>query len=102
MSRLDLALESVNVETVLNRIPQPEDRRTSVDIPSTARIVHIHRIPVQVANGMLYQDQPPSERPAQGGLQAPYNSAPTGRFSTTTYQSKAASAYIQDHLPSSA
>lgn len=59
---------SVHVETVLNRVPQPEYRQllveailvltmlAEVDIPSIGSIVHVEKI-VHVANDMFLKDQ---------------------------------------------
>lgn len=59
---------SVHVETVLNRVPQPEYRQllveailvltmlADVEIPSIGSIIHIEKI-VHQANDMFYKDQ---------------------------------------------
>lgn len=59
---------SVHVETVLNRVPQPEYRQllveailvltmlAEVDIPSVGSIVHVEKI-VHTANDMFLKDQ---------------------------------------------
>lgn len=59
---------SVHVETVLNRVPQPEYRQllveailvltmlADVEIPSIGSIIHVEKI-VQMANDMFYKDQ---------------------------------------------
>lgn len=59
---------SVHVETVLNRVPQPEYRQllveailvltmlAEVDIPSIGSIVHVEKI-VHMANDMFLKDQ---------------------------------------------
>lgn len=59
---------SVHVETVLNRVPQPEYRQllveailvltmlADVDIPSIGSIIHVEKI-VHLANDMFYKDQ---------------------------------------------
>lgn len=59
---------SVHVETVLNRVPQPEYRQllveailvltmlAEVDIPSVGSIVHVEKI-VRTANDMFLKDQ---------------------------------------------
>lgn len=59
---------SVHVETVLNRVPQPEYRQllveailvltmlADVDIPSIGSIIHVEKI-VQLANDMFCKDQ---------------------------------------------
>lgn len=59
---------AVHVETVLNRVPQPEYRQllveailvltmlADVDIQSFGSILHVEKI-VHIANDMFYQDQ---------------------------------------------
>ena len=59
---------SVHVETVLNRVPQPEYRQllveailvltmlADVEIPSIGSIIHVEKI-VHLANDMFYKDQ---------------------------------------------
>lgn len=59
---------SVHVETVLNRVPQPEYRQllveailvltmlADVDIQSIGSIIHVEKI-VHIANDMFYKDQ---------------------------------------------
>lgn len=59
---------AVHVETVLNRVPQPEYRQllveailvltllAEVDIQSFGSIIHVEKI-VHIANDMFYQDQ---------------------------------------------
>lgn len=69
---------SVHVETVLNRVPQPEYRQllveailvltmlADVDIPSIGSIIHVEKI-VQLANDMFHKDQV-SGRTRRGGV----------------------------------
>lgn len=63
---------SVHVETVLNRVPQPEYRQllveailvltmlADVEIPSIGSIIHVEKI-VHLANDMFYKDQVSSD-----------------------------------------
>lgn len=142
---------SVHVETVLNRVPQPEYRQllveailvltmlADVEIPSIGSIIHVEKI-VHQANDMFYKDQvringPSSERlplvfshgfrplscsatvlqkdlgaeehilekdPSTGVCRLLYDSAPSGRFGSMTYLTKAVAVYVQDFLPSGA
>ncbi|XP_062869074.1 phosphorylase b kinase regulatory subunit alpha, liver isoform [Trichomycterus rosablanca] len=109
---------AVHVESVLNRVPQPEYRQLLVEaimvltlvadleIPSIGGILLIDRI-VQMANELFLQDQKSSganeffqERdPATGICNFFYDSAPSGSYGTLTYLSKAVTAYVQDFLP---
>lgn len=141
---------SVHVETVLNRVPQPEYRQllveailvltmlADVEIPSIGSIIQVEKI-VHLANDMFYKDQVssdirrrssihifaitlgrkflfPSFHPLQRDLGAEehilerdpstgvcrllYDSAPSGRYGSMTYLTKAVAAYVQDFLPS--
>ncbi|XP_039609897.1 phosphorylase b kinase regulatory subunit alpha, skeletal muscle isoform isoform X1 [Polypterus senegalus] len=110
---------SVHVESVLNRVPQPEYRQllveailvltmlADIDVPSIGGIVHVEKI-VHLANDLFYQDQKDlgaSEQilerdPATGICKLLYDSAPSGRFGSMTYLSKAVATYVQDFLPS--
>uniref|UniRef100_A0A8D2ZM62 Phosphorylase b kinase regulatory subunit n=1 Tax=Scophthalmus maximus TaxID=52904 RepID=A0A8D2ZM62_SCOMX len=110
---------SVHVETVLNRVPQPEYRQllveailvltmlADVDIPSIGSIIHIEKI-VHLANDMFFKDQMDlgaSEHildrdPSTGVCRLLYDSAPSGRFGSMTYLTKAVAVYVQDLLPS--
>lgn len=151
---------SVHVETVLNRVPQPEYRQllveailvltmlADVDIQSIGSIIHVEKI-VHVANDMFYKDQVRTalahrcsecqwcfrslcwvqtdvlissiyvlltsclhqvdlgaeerilERdPSTGVCRLLYDSAPSGRFGSMTYLTKAVAVYVQDFLPS--
>ncbi|XP_070786234.1 phosphorylase b kinase regulatory subunit alpha, skeletal muscle isoform isoform X2 [Enoplosus armatus] len=110
---------SVHVETVLNRVPQPEYRQllveailvltmlADVEIPSIGSIIHVEKI-VHVANDMFYKDQRDlgaeehilERDPSTGVCRLLYDSAPSGRFGSMTYLTKAVAAYVQDFLPS--
>ncbi|KAM9501697.1 phosphorylase b kinase regulatory subunit alpha, skeletal muscle isoform 2-T2 [Clarias gariepinus] len=110
---------AVHVETVLNRVPQPEYRQllveailvltmlADVDIQSFGSIIHVEKI-VHIANDMFYQDQKALnaeenilERDTATGIcRLLYDSAPSGRFGTMTYLTKAVATYVQDFLPS--
>ncbi|XP_076581376.1 phosphorylase b kinase regulatory subunit alpha, skeletal muscle isoform isoform X1 [Chaetodon auriga] len=110
---------SVHVETVLNRVPQPEYRQllveailvltmlADVEIQSIGSIIHVEKI-VHLANDMFYKDQRDLgaeehilERDLSTGVcRLLYDSAPSGRFGSMTYLTKAVAAYVQDFLPS--
>ncbi|XP_061566548.1 phosphorylase b kinase regulatory subunit alpha, skeletal muscle isoform isoform X2 [Cololabis saira] len=110
---------SVHVETVLNRVPQPEYRQllveailvltmlADVDIPSIGSIIHVEKM-VHLANDMFYKDQKDlgaeehilERDPSTGVCRLLYDSAPSGRFGSMTYLTKAVAVYVQDFLPS--
>ncbi|XP_019116023.2 phosphorylase b kinase regulatory subunit alpha, skeletal muscle isoform isoform X2 [Larimichthys crocea] len=110
---------SVHVETVLNRVPQPEYRQllveailvltmlADVDIPSIGSIIHVEKI-VHLANDMFYKDQRDlgaeehilERDPSTGVCRLLYDSAPSGRFGSMTYLTRAVAVYVQDFLPS--
>uniref|UniRef100_A0A3B4UPS8 Phosphorylase b kinase regulatory subunit n=1 Tax=Seriola dumerili TaxID=41447 RepID=A0A3B4UPS8_SERDU len=110
---------SVHVETVLNRVPQPEYRQllveailvltmlADVDIQSIGSIIHVEKI-VHLANDMFYKDQMDlgaeehilEKDPSTGVCRLLYDSAPSGRFGSMTYLTKAVAVYVQDALPS--
>ncbi|GLD64648.1 phosphorylase b kinase regulatory subunit alpha, skeletal muscle isoform isoform X3 [Lates japonicus] len=110
---------SVHVETVLNRVPQPEYRQllveailvltmlADVEIESIGSIIHVEKI-VHVANDMFYKDQMDlgaeehilERDPSTGVCRLLYDSAPSGRFGSMTYLTKAVAVYVQDFLPS--
>ncbi|XP_072232885.1 phosphorylase b kinase regulatory subunit alpha, skeletal muscle isoform isoform X3 [Leuresthes tenuis] len=110
---------SVHVETVLNRVPQPEYRQllveailvltmlADVEIPSIGSIIHVEKI-VHQANDMFYKDQKDlgaeehilEKDPSTGMCRLLYDSAPSGRFGSMTYLTKAVAVYVQDFLPS--
>lgn len=136
---------SVHVETVLNRVPQPEYRQllveailvitmlADVDIPSIGSIIHVEKI-VHQANDMFLKDQVSvgsarqrfgprclltrqgfrlllfqrdlgaeehilEKDPSTGMCRLLYDSAPSGRFGSMTYLTKAVAVYVQDFLP---
>ncbi|KAL2079654.1 hypothetical protein ACEWY4_025398 [Coilia grayii] len=109
---------AVHVETVLNRVPQPEYRQllvegilvltmlADVDIDSIGSIIHVEKI-VHIANDMFYKDQKDlgaedsilDRDQATGICRLLYDSAPSGRFGTMTYLTKAVAIYVQDFLP---
>uniref|UniRef100_A0A3Q3XA80 Phosphorylase b kinase regulatory subunit n=1 Tax=Mola mola TaxID=94237 RepID=A0A3Q3XA80_MOLML len=109
---------SVHVETVLNRVPQPEYRQllveailvltmlADVDIPSIGSIIHVEKI-VQLANDMFHKDQRDlgaeehilERDPSTGVCRLLFDSAPSGRFGSMTYLTKAVAVYVQDFLP---
>ncbi|XP_069015090.1 phosphorylase b kinase regulatory subunit alpha, skeletal muscle isoform isoform X3 [Embiotoca jacksoni] len=109
---------AVHVETVLNRVPQPEYRQllveailvltmlADVEIPSIGSIIHVEKI-VQQANDMFRKDQSDlgadehilERDPSTGVCRLLYDSAPSGRFGSMTYLTKAVAAYVQDFLP---
>ncbi|XP_030636698.1 phosphorylase b kinase regulatory subunit alpha, skeletal muscle isoform isoform X4 [Chanos chanos] len=110
---------AVHVETVLNRVPQPEYRQllveailvltmlADVEIQSVGSIIHVEKI-VHIANDMFYQDQKDlgaeenilEKDHSTGICRLLYDSAPSGRFGTMTYLTKAVAIYVQEFLPS--
>uniref|UniRef100_A0A6Q2Y9C4 Phosphorylase b kinase regulatory subunit n=1 Tax=Esox lucius TaxID=8010 RepID=A0A6Q2Y9C4_ESOLU len=112
---------AVHVETVLNRVPQPEYRQllveailvltllAEVELESISRVIHVEKI-VHMASDMFYDDQKVLgadhillERDQANGIcRLLYDSAPSGRFGSMTYLSKAVCVYVQDFLPSGA
>uniref|UniRef100_A0AAR2L290 Phosphorylase b kinase regulatory subunit n=1 Tax=Pygocentrus nattereri TaxID=42514 RepID=A0AAR2L290_PYGNA len=112
---------AVHVETVLNRVPQPEYRQLlveailvltmlgDVEINSIGSIIHVEKI-VHIANDMFCQDQKAlnadenilERDPSTGICRLLYDTAPSGRFGTMTYLTKAVATYVQDFLPSGA
>uniref|UniRef100_UPI0037E93D24 phosphorylase b kinase regulatory subunit alpha, skeletal muscle isoform isoform X2 n=1 Tax=Semicossyphus pulcher TaxID=241346 RepID=UPI0037E93D24 len=109
---------SVHVETVLNRVPQPEYRQllveailvltmlADVEIPTIGSIIHVEKI-VHLANDMFYKDQRDlgaeehilEKDPSTRVCRLLYDSAPSGRFGSMTYLTKAVAVYVQDFLP---
>lgn len=109
---------AVHVETVLNGVPQPESRQllveailvltllADVEVDSVGSIVHVEKI-VHIANDMFYRDQKDlgagedilERDPSTGVCRLLYDSAPSGRFGSMTYLSKAVAVYVQDFLP---
>ncbi|CAK6981726.1 phosphorylase b kinase regulatory subunit alpha%2C skeletal muscle isoform isoform X13 [Scomber scombrus] len=112
---------AVHVETVLNRVPQPEYRQllveailvltmlADVEIESIGSIIHVEKI-VHIANDMFYKDQKDlgaednilDKDPSTGVCRLLYDSAPSGRYGSMTYLTKAVAVYVQDFLPSEA
>lgn len=112
---------AVHVERVLNRVPQPEYRQllvegilvltmlADVDIQSIGSIIHIEKV-VHIANDMFYKDQKDlgaedsilEKDHSTGICRLLYDTAPSGRFGTMTYLTKAVATYVQDFLPSGA
>ncbi|PNI14709.1 PHKA1 isoform 4 [Pan troglodytes] len=111
---------SVHVESVLNRVPQPEYRQllveailvltmlADIEIHSIGSIIAVEKI-VHIANDLFLQEQKTlgaddtmlAKDPASGICTLLYDSAPSGRFGTMTYLSKAAATYVQEFLPHS-
>ncbi|XP_007956521.1 phosphorylase b kinase regulatory subunit alpha, skeletal muscle isoform [Orycteropus afer afer] len=111
---------SVQVESVLNRVPQPEYRQllveailvltmlADIEIHSIGSIIAVEKI-VHIANDLFLQEQKTlgaddtmlAKDPASGICTLLYDSAPSGRFGTMTYLSKAAATYVQEFLPHS-
>uniref|UniRef100_A0AAY4C8D6 Phosphorylase b kinase regulatory subunit n=1 Tax=Denticeps clupeoides TaxID=299321 RepID=A0AAY4C8D6_9TELE len=109
---------AVQVESVLNHVPQPEYRQLLVEaimvltlvadmeVQSIGGIIHIDRI-VHIANDLFQQDQRANaaneyfleKDPATGICNFFYDSAPSGSYGTMTYLSKAVIGYVQDFLP---
>ncbi|CAL8350975.1 unnamed protein product [Merluccius merluccius] len=110
---------AVQVESVLNHVPQPEYRQLLVEtlmilglladmsVAHIGGIIHVERI-LHMANDLFLADQKSQganedfleKDPATGICNFLYDSAPSGSYGTMTYLSKAAVAYIQDFLPS--
>lgn len=111
---------AVQVESVLNHVPQPEYRQLLVEavmvltlvadmeLDSIGSIIHIDRI-VHLANDLFLSDQKSQgaqdyfleKDPATGICNFFYDSAPSGSYGTMTYLSKAVVTYVQDFLPHS-
>ncbi|XP_023124145.2 phosphorylase b kinase regulatory subunit alpha, liver isoform isoform X4 [Amphiprion ocellaris] len=111
---------AVQVESVLNHVPQPEYRQllvetvmvlglvADVDVDSIGGIIHVDRI-LHLANDLFLTDQKLNSAseyflekdPATGICNFFYDSAPSGSYGTMTYLSKATVTYVQDFLPSS-
>ncbi|XP_030066084.1 LOW QUALITY PROTEIN: phosphorylase b kinase regulatory subunit alpha, skeletal muscle isoform [Microcaecilia unicolor] len=111
---------SVHVESVLNRVPQPEYRQllveailvltmlADIDIQSIGGIIHVEKI-VHMANDLFFYDQKALgaddkmlEKDATTGIcNLLYDSAPSGRFGSMTYLSKSVATYVQEFLPNS-
>ncbi|XP_031746093.1 phosphorylase b kinase regulatory subunit alpha, skeletal muscle isoform isoform X2 [Xenopus tropicalis] len=111
---------SAHVESVLNRVPQPEYRQllveailvltmlADVDIQSVGGIIHVEKI-VHIANELFCQEQKVlgaddtmlNVDPTAGICHLLYDSAPSGRFGTMTYLSKSVAITLQESLPHS-
>nr|XP_020493625.1 phosphorylase b kinase regulatory subunit alpha, liver isoform isoform X1 [Labrus bergylta]XP_029133888.1 phosphorylase b kinase regulatory subunit alpha, liver isoform isoform X1 [Labrus bergylta] len=111
---------AVQVESVLNHVPQPEYRQllvetimvlglvADVDVESIGGIIHVDRI-LHLANDLFLNDQKShsasdyflEKDPATGICNFFYDSAPSGSYGTMTYLSKASITYVQDFLPCS-
>ncbi|XP_034536645.1 phosphorylase b kinase regulatory subunit alpha, liver isoform [Notolabrus celidotus] len=111
---------AVQVESVLNHVPQPEYRQllvetvmvlglvADVDVDNIGGIIHVDRI-LHLANDLFLNDQKShsasdyflEKDPATGICNFFFDSAPSGSYGTMTYLSKAAITYVQDFLPSS-
>ncbi|XP_040900689.1 phosphorylase b kinase regulatory subunit alpha, liver isoform isoform X2 [Toxotes jaculatrix] len=111
---------AVQVESVLNHVPQPEYRQllvetvmvlglvADVDVNNIGGIIHVDRI-LHMANDLFFSDQKShsagdyflEKDPATGICNFFYDSAPSGSYGTMTYLSKAVITYVQDFLPSS-
>ncbi|XP_047437280.1 phosphorylase b kinase regulatory subunit alpha, liver isoform isoform X2 [Mugil cephalus] len=111
---------AVQVESVLNHVPQPEYRQllvetvmvlslvADVDVDTIGGIIHVDRI-LHLANDIFLSDQKShgasdyflEKDPATGICHFFYDSAPSGSYGTMTYLSKAVITYVQDFLPSS-
>ncbi|KAB1252463.1 Phosphorylase b kinase regulatory subunit alpha; liver isoform [Camelus dromedarius] len=110
---------AVHVESVLNRVPQPEYRQLLVEaimvltllsdteMNSIGGIIHVDQI-VQVANQLFLQDQMSigamdtlEKDQATGICHFFYDSAPSGAYGTMTYLTKAVASHLQELLPNS-
>ncbi|XP_074155970.1 phosphorylase b kinase regulatory subunit alpha, liver isoform isoform X3 [Sminthopsis crassicaudata] len=108
---------AVHVESVLNRVPQPEYRQLLVEailvltllsdteLNSIGGIIHIDQI-VQMANEFFLKEQTSlgvmdtlEQDPATGICHFFYDSAPSGAYGTMTYLTKAVATYLQESLP---
>ncbi|XP_078138639.1 phosphorylase b kinase regulatory subunit alpha, skeletal muscle isoform-like, partial [Centroberyx gerrardi] len=112
---------AVVVETVLNRVPQPEYRQLLVEailvltllaeaeLDEMATVISVDQI-VRQASRLFYQDQKElgaeefllQEDQSTGVCRLLYDSAPSGRFGSMTYLSRAVASYVQDYLPAGA
>ncbi|OBS71205.1 hypothetical protein A6R68_00266 [Neotoma lepida] len=108
-----------HVESVLNRVSQPEYRQLLVEaimvltllsdteMENIGGIIHVDQI-VQLANQLFLQDQVSfgatdilEKDQATGICHFFYDSAPSGAYGTMTYLTKAVASYLQELLPSS-
>ncbi|NXF09354.1 KPB1 kinase, partial [Smithornis capensis] len=109
---------AVNVESVLNRVPQPEYRQLLVEailvltmlvdmeVHTIGGIIAVEKI-LHTANDLFYEEQKAlgaddymlERDPSTGICCLLYDSAPSGRFGTMTYLSKSVALYVYDFLP---
>ncbi|XP_061862945.1 phosphorylase b kinase regulatory subunit alpha, skeletal muscle isoform isoform X7 [Colius striatus] len=109
---------AVHVESVLNRVPQPEYRQLLVEailvltmlvdmeVQTIGSIIAVEKI-LHMANDLFYEEQKAlgagdcmlERDPATGVCSLLYDSAPSGRFGTMTYLCKAVAMYVYDFLP---
>ncbi|KFV99115.1 Phosphorylase b kinase regulatory subunit alpha, skeletal muscle isoform, partial [Fulmarus glacialis] len=109
---------AVHVESVLNRVPQPEYRQLLVEailvltmlvdmeVHTIGGIIAVEKI-LQTANDLFYEEQKAlgaddhmlERDPTTGICSLLYDSAPSGRFGTMTYLSKSVAMYVYDFLP---
>ncbi|KAM6252604.1 phosphorylase b kinase regulatory subunit alpha, skeletal muscle isoform 4-T4 [Spheniscus humboldti] len=109
---------AVHVESVLNRVPQPEYRQLLVEtilvltmlvdmeVHTIGGIIAVEKI-LQTANDLFYEEQKAlgaddhmlEKDPMTGICSLLYDSAPSGRFGTMTYLSKSVVMYVYDFLP---
>ncbi|XP_062440940.1 phosphorylase b kinase regulatory subunit alpha, skeletal muscle isoform isoform X3 [Rhea pennata] len=109
---------AVHVESVLNRVPQPEYRQLLVEailvltmlvdmeVHSIGGIIAVEKI-LHIANDLFYEEQKAlgaddhmlEKDPSTGICSLLYDSAPSGRFGTMTYLSKSVAIYLYDFLP---
>uniref|UniRef100_A0A8C3B5M3 Phosphorylase b kinase regulatory subunit n=1 Tax=Cairina moschata TaxID=8855 RepID=A0A8C3B5M3_CAIMO len=109
---------AVHVETVLNRVPQPEYRQLLVEailvltmlvdmeVHTIGGIIAVEKI-VHTANDLFYEEQKAlgadddmlEKDPTTGICSLLYDSAPSGRFGTMTYLSKSVALYVYEFLP---
>ncbi|XP_064374080.1 phosphorylase b kinase regulatory subunit alpha, skeletal muscle isoform isoform X3 [Dromaius novaehollandiae] len=110
---------AVHVESVLNRVPQPEYRQLLVEailvltmlvdmeVNTIGGIIAVEKI-LHIANDLFYEEQKAlgaddhmlEKDPTTGICNLLYDSAPSGRFGTMTYLSKSVAIYVHDFLPS--
>ncbi|XP_039238649.1 phosphorylase b kinase regulatory subunit alpha, skeletal muscle isoform isoform X4 [Pipra filicauda] len=109
---------AAHVESVLNRVPQPEYRQLLVEailvltmlvdmeVHTIGGIIPVEKI-LHRANDLFYEeqkalgadDQMLERDPSTGICILLYDSAPSGRFGTMTYLSKSVALYVYDFLP---
>uniref|UniRef100_A0A8B9GDN1 Phosphorylase b kinase regulatory subunit n=1 Tax=Amazona collaria TaxID=241587 RepID=A0A8B9GDN1_9PSIT len=109
---------AVHVESVLNRVPQPEYRQLLVEailvltmlvdmeVHTIGGIIAVERI-LHMANDLFYEEQKAlgadehmlERDPTTGICSLLYDSAPSGRFGTMTYLSKSVAMYVYNFLP---